>query len=461
MASRNEQLLEALLKGETADIVPQSRNEQLWLNLLRGEKPEGKPQSAMEAILTAACETGIAGGSGGGNSNDVVWGDSGNDSGEVSGNGIIRYVTFKNHDGTVKYGQKACIVGEDCADPVTAGLIDAPTRESTAQYTYTFSGGWATTPNGGKDSNALKAVTEDRTVYANFASVVRYYTITYYDSDGTTVLKTQSLAYGTTPSYTPTKTDYAFIGWTPTPAPVVGDSSYIASWTSVITFANATWKQIKEISESGKAQETFTLGETRNLILTKTDGTTLTVPVKIAAFSQDTLADGSGKAGITIICSKAIDTLEIDNTENFYLWSTSAMRTRLNTGAINSMFPSDLRSYIKRVTKVTASGRKSGGGAATLETTDDRIWLLSADEVGIESQYVLDENTEKYPIFTGDSSRIMYPLSSSKYPAQWPTRSGWTQYTGSLAAVDTSGGNTYSTFNNAAGKKIIVFGFCI
>jgi hypothetical protein len=144
-------------------------------------------------------------------------------------NGIIRYVTFMNHDGTVEYGRKSVISGEDCADPVASGLMDTPTKENDAQYSYTFDG-WATVANGGKDSNALKNVTEDRIVYANFISAVRYYTITYYDSDGVTVLKTESLAYGATPDYEPKKDGFVLGGWSPAISTVTGNASYTAQW---------------------------------------------------------------------------------------------------------------------------------------------------------------------------------------------------------------------------------------
>ena len=112
----------------------------------------------------------------------------------------LRYVTFMSYDGLVEYGKKAVAVGDDCADPIARGIFATPTRESDAQYNYTFYG-WAAEPNGGANASWNKAVTEDKTVYANFTAAVRYYTITYYDSDGTTVLKTESLAYGALPSY--------------------------------------------------------------------------------------------------------------------------------------------------------------------------------------------------------------------------------------------------------------------
>jgi hypothetical protein len=138
------------------------------------------------------------------------------------------------------------MAGDDCPDPITQGHISTPTKESTAQYDYTFSG-WSLTDGGSANSNALTNVTEDKKVYVAFSSAVRYYTVTYYDEDGTTVLKTESLAYGTVPNYKPTKEGVAFGNWTPTPVPVTGDASYTAVWSSVLasgtlsTNTSITW----------------------------------------------------------------------------------------------------------------------------------------------------------------------------------------------------------------------------
>ena len=160
-------------------------------------------------------------------------------------NNDVHYVTFMNKDGTEELGKKAVADGDDCADPIARGLFDTPTEESTDQYDFTFSGGWATVPNGGADANALKAVTEDRVVYADFIATLRTYTITYLDEDGETVLYTELVPYGTIPSYVPTKDGVAFDSWTPTPVAVTGEASYTAVWTSEVasgTFSGGpTW----------------------------------------------------------------------------------------------------------------------------------------------------------------------------------------------------------------------------
>lgn len=160
-------------------------------------------------------------------------------------------VTFMNGDEVLF--TRPVYIGDDCPDPITQGHISTtPTKESTVQYNYTYSG-WSLTNGGGADSTALANVTEDRVVYAAFTATARKYTITYYDDDGVTVLNTQQVAYGTVPSYTPSKEGVAFDKWAPTPVAVTGDASYTASWSSILasgtvpTDTSITWS----ISTSG------------------------------------------------------------------------------------------------------------------------------------------------------------------------------------------------------------------
>lgn len=154
-----------------------------------------------------------------------IEGITGGGSGSVEG---VHFVTFMNGD-EVLYVRPVAD-GDTCADVVERGLIPAPTKESTTQYDYYFDG-WGATPNGGKDDTILNNITANKTVYAIYSSVVRTYTITYYDDDGTTVLNTQQLAYGATPStYIPEKDGYTFVKWTPSITTVKGDTIYTAVW---------------------------------------------------------------------------------------------------------------------------------------------------------------------------------------------------------------------------------------
>jgi hypothetical protein len=201
----------------------------------------------------------------------------------------VRHVTFMSYDGSVEYLRLPVAVGYDCQNP----KIDTPAKPSTAQYSYTFAG-WATEANGALDANALKAVDEDRTVFAAFASVLRYYTISYLDTDGS-VLKTESLPYGASISYIPQKQGYTFAEWSPAATIVNKDITYTAVWTEQVSFANSMWADIVAVAESGNAPNVFAVGDTRTMNLGF-----CTATVMILGFNHDELADGSGKAGISI-----------------------------------------------------------------------------------------------------------------------------------------------------------------
>jgi hypothetical protein len=177
-----------------------------------GETGTMKPNQFPEAI--ASIVTG-SGGGGGGSSTDVR----------------VKYVTFMN--GATELIKYPVIVGDTCHDPVTNNSIPAPTKEGTAQYTYEHNG-WSLTDGGDASVSALTNVTEDRTVYAAFKATVREYTITYLDSDGVTVLKTEQLPYGTVPSYVPTSSSGLFQEWIPAPTAVTGNASYKAVWSTAI-----------------------------------------------------------------------------------------------------------------------------------------------------------------------------------------------------------------------------------
>gem|GEM_PF-2496975 len=112
-----------------------------------------------------------------------------------------------------------------------------PTKEATAQYTYTFTG-W---------SPAVTAVTGDATYTAQFSQTVNSYTITWKMDDGS-VIDTTTVEYGVVPTHSnPTKTAtaeyiYTFAGWTPEVVAVTGDATYTATFSSEKRSYTITWK---------------------------------------------------------------------------------------------------------------------------------------------------------------------------------------------------------------------------
>ncbi len=136
-------------------------------------------------------------------------------------------VTFCNYDGTELFS-RLVFVGDNCPDPIAQGKINEPTRESTAQYTYTYNG-WSLTAGGTASASALNVVTGDRTVYAACTQNVRYYTVRFYD--GTTLMKEMQVAYGSVATAPSTGKDgYNFVGWTPSDLTIYADTNFYGTW---------------------------------------------------------------------------------------------------------------------------------------------------------------------------------------------------------------------------------------
>ena len=149
----------------------------------------------------------------------------------VTADHVEAVINFKSHDGSITYETKTIING---ADATYTGST-TPTKESTPQYNYTFANSWSLTPDGNSDANALKAVWDNRDVYACFDAIVRSYNVRYMN-EGTQVGSTQVVQYGgnATPPADPTHpTDasrYVFQRWEPTGENITGDTDCIAKY---------------------------------------------------------------------------------------------------------------------------------------------------------------------------------------------------------------------------------------
>lgn len=133
--------------------------------------------------------------------------------------------------GTVDYG-------------ATPTAPENPSRASTAQYNYTFSG-W---------SPSVGAITGNTTYTAQFTQTLRNYAVTFKDENGAT-LKTETVNYGSTATAPsdPVKADtaqhkYTFDGWYdangnkwyPNTA-ITGDTVYTARFTSTVQRYTVKW----------------------------------------------------------------------------------------------------------------------------------------------------------------------------------------------------------------------------
>lgn len=151
-----------------------------------------------------------------------------------------------------------------------------------------------------------------------------------------------------------------------------------------------------------------------------TDGQTL--EYKIVGINHDDLADGSGKAGLTFLTTSTTIYSRMNATNtNAGGWEKSELRSRLNTGDLWSLLPSELQSKVKSVTKMTDN--QGGGKAGTPSATTDKVFLLSTTEVygNLQSDSVQYEYYKSKGVTTSSysgASSSSYHWTRSVYPSR-------------------------------------------
>ena len=131
-------------------------------------------------------------------------------------------------------------------------------------------------------------------------------------------------------------------------------------------------------------------------------------------------------------------------------WETSKMRSTW-LPAILDTFPTNVKSAIKEVDKVSFQFEDSSE-----QTTADKLWIPSSQEVGMTGNYKKETNGVVYDgIFTStNSTRIKtYNKGSAGY---WWLRSA---YSASFFVQVSSNGTGYGDNANLSGG--VALGFCI
>ena len=374
---------------------------------------------------------------------------------------LVKYVTFMSWDGTTELFKMPVLSGDDCKDPVVHGDIETPTKESTNTQNFTYSG-WALTSGESANTSALKNVTEDRVVYVSFTASVRYYTVNFYDD--TTLLKTVQVTYGADASALckPTKAGYIFKNWNPSVSNVTSDIDTYAVWEKGVAFATSTWEDIIDAINKGNISS-FAIGDTRTETMTLFSSSR-TVKLKIIGINHDDLADGSGKASLSILgWDNSGDTVgwtlagSYSNTSK-WVWSTCNYRTCLINSVLPKL-PELVRANIKQVNKAYCKKDNT-----TIDYSADEIWLPSATELGLGSNVAGNPaEGEKYDAYVGGKAKSTayndLKISSNK---AYATRSrntssigySWNVNSSYMLAIDSS--DTTPTNGN-----VVVFGFCL
>lgn len=224
---------------------------------------------------------------------------------------------------------------------------------------------------------------------------------------------------------------------------------YVYPFVVGATLEATSWDNIAAVSKFGQAPNYWKVGDKKNITVNG-----VTYAAQIIGFDHDTLttADGSRtKAGITfqlVDCLKTTYSMNGSNT-NVNGWRGSTMRTSTMATLLNQL-SSDLKSVLKFVNKVTSKGNNQSG----LETTSDKLFLLSEIEVFGATQYSYAGEGKQYEYYTAGNSTIKKVNGSANYWWGRSPRSG----AGYFCCVDGNGNaNVYSASSSIG----VSFGFCV
>ena len=367
-------------------------------------------------------------------------------------NDPVYYVTFMNGD--QKLYVRPVVRGENCTDVVANNIIPAPTKESDVQYSYTYYG-WGASDGGGSDTNILKNITKDKTVYAIYSKTLQTYTITYLDDDGS-VLKEETLTYGATPgAYYPQKLGFQFTEWTPAITSVTGNATYTAVWseTSVrVEEITDSWEEIVAAVNDGTYKTKYAIGNYKPITSTYANGATYNM--QIVAFDKDELSNGSGFASITWIAMGTVngykDALQSGGSSTMG-WSNCTIITRIPYMSL----PTTITSAVKEVKKYQ---NERVNGAIQETVSKVKYWVPSRREL-----FDTSGSGPSYPeVYSSNAARLK-GVGLDETPVNYWLRDFYSYSSGNTFyyyAVGTSG--TCITLNGYKSNQADwVLGFCM
>ena len=187
-----------------------------------------------------------------------------------------------------------------------------------------------------------------------------------------------------------------------------------------------------------------------------TDGKTL--QYRIIGINHDDLADGTGKAGLTFLTTSTTISSRMNATDtNAGGWEKSELRTKMNSGEIWNLMPSDFQSKVKSVKKLTNNVSGTDKNAA-VTATSDKLFLLSYSEIVPTSYWASsypwtsNEGTQ-YEAFKGKVTNNYSGNDCLKIGDFWWERSANPNYSYSFLSVGSNG--------DPSGNDSAAISFCV
>ena len=210
-------------------------------------------------------------------------------------------------------------------------------------------------------------------------------------------------------------------------------------------FADNDWASIIAACHSGSVPSTWVVGNSKTMTINGAS-----YQVDIIGKNHDTYASG-GKAPLTFQlhdCYGETKNMNSSNT-NSGGWTSCAMRST-HLPAILALMPTEVQNGIREVNKLTSAGSQS----ATINTTADKLFLLSEIEIFGSVSYSKSGEGTQYDYYKAGNSKVKKRNGSAAY---WWERSPYASGSASFCLVRSNGIADYYGASYANG---VAFGFC-
>lgn len=210
-------------------------------------------------------------------------------------------------------------------------------------------------------------------------------------------------------------------------------------------FADNDWTSIIEACHSGSVPNTWIVGNSKSMTINGTN-----YQIDIIGKNHDTYASG-GKAPLTFQlhdCYANTKNMNSSNT-NSGGWTGCAMRST-HLPAILALMPTEVQNGIREVNKLTSAGNNS----STINTTADKLFLLSEVEIFGSAIYSVAGEGTQYDYYKAGNSKVKKQNGSA---AEWWERSPTNGDSTLFCMVSSDGNETVYFANRSRG---VAFGFC-
>lgn len=210
-------------------------------------------------------------------------------------------------------------------------------------------------------------------------------------------------------------------------------------------FEHNDWATIIAACHSGSVPSTWVVGNSKTMTINGKS-----YQVDIIGKNHDTYTAG-GKAPLTFQMHDCYGETKNMNSSgtNIGGWTSCTMR-QTHLPAILALMPTEVQNGIREVNKLTSAGNRS----ATINTTADKLFLLSEIEIFGSGHYSKSGEGTQYDYYKAGNSKVKIRNGSANI---WWERSPYSQTEYGFCQVTGAG---VADYNNAGGPYGVAFGFC-